>query len=292
MSAGVDADDDGTRHSLGRILVIEGSREWGQTVSDVLRFEGFETVACNAGAEAKAQIGHVHPELVLMAAEVTDVPASDLCSWIRARSAVPIVVVAQSRPVDAVLILDLGADVVLTEPIGRNELLARVRAILRRRPAPHRDSDVVIHGDASLSRADHTLHLLNGSLRLEGRELALVEALMRNGAKVTARSALQALLCISGPELDCYVRRLRQRLELVEDWRRIVSERGVGYRLLERRPKGAPPRRGGEPQDPAAARAAARAEASAGYVDPTGAELADHRAAPSGGDDAVIVAAP
>lgn len=235
MSAGVDARVDGTRHDLGRIFVIGGPWDWRRTVSEILGAEGFETDACDSGTGAKALFGTFHPELVIMAAELDDEPAVDLCSWIRARSSVPVVVVAQSRHFDGVHILDLGADLVLNEPIGQSELLARLRAILRRRP-PALRPDVVIHGDARLNRAEQTLHLQDGSIRLEGRVLALVEALMRNGAKVTSRGSLQALLCVSGAELDGYVRRLRQRLEQVEDWRRIVSERGVGFRLLERRP--------------------------------------------------------
>lgn len=264
MSGGVDALVGSSRHHLGRIFVIEGPGEWHRTVGDDLRFEGFEIVACDSGAQAKALLDHLDPELVMMAAELADVPAEDLCGWIRSRSAVPVVVVAQDRHFDAVRILDLGADLVLREPVRRSELVARLRAILRRSPAAQRfDGDVVTHGDARLSRADQTLHLCNGAVRLEGRELALVEALMRNGARVTARSSLQALLCVSGAELDGYVRRLRQRLELVEDWRRVVSERGVGFRLLERRPEQPPLRRVGAHDDPTGAGAAASAGARA-----------------------------
>lgn len=236
--AGVPAE--GPRYDFGRIFVVDGPWDWRQTVSHTLRSEGFETVACHSGAQAKALFGAFHPELVMLAAEIADVPAAELCSWIRTLSAVPVVVVAQSRHFDAVRILELGADLVLREPIGRNELLAGLRAILRRSPPAMRFGDVVTHGDLRLNRADHTLHLEDGTVLLEGRELELVEALMRNGAKVTGRSALQAQLCVSGAGLDGCVRRLRQRLELVENWRRIVSERGVGFRLLERRPAPTP----------------------------------------------------
>lgn len=249
MGGGVDARVDGTRHDLGRIVVVGGPPEWRRAVNEILGSAGFETDTCDSGTGAKALFGTFHPELVIMAAELTDEPAVDLCRWVRARSSVPVVVVAQSRHFDAVHILDLGADLVLKEPIGQNELLARLRATLRRRP-PALRPDIVIHGDARLHRAEQTLYLQDGSIRLEGRELALVEALMRNGAKVTSRGSLQALLCVNGAELDRYVRRLRQRLEQIEDWRRIVSERGVGFRLLERRPARPPLHRLDQHDDP------------------------------------------
>ena len=230
------------QHGIARILVVEGPWRRGQLVSYSLRSEGFETAACDSGVQAKADFAPFQPELVIMAGELADIPAVALCAWIRARSAVPIVVVAQTNNFDAVRILDQGADLVLREPIGPSELLARVRAVLRRTLPRFRVGDTVVRfGDMKLDRGDRVLVLQGVSLLLDGPEFSLIETLMLSGGRVAPRSLLRGNLRVGNSELDGYVRRLRHRIEDVEGWRRIVSERAVGLRLLEQRPtRGAP----------------------------------------------------
>lgn len=225
------------RSDLGRILVVDGPPEWQQLLSETLRSEGFETLVCDSGGQAKVLVGVFHPEVVVMAADQADIPAAELCSWIRSRSAVPIVVISQRRDFDAASVLDLGADLVLREPVGRSELPARLRAVLRRTSlSPAHEETVITFGSLVLDRGERAVHLHGIELPLEGREFSLMEALVLGRGRVVSRGRLQALLRVGSAELDGYVRRLRQRVEDVEGWRRIISERGIGLRLLERRP--------------------------------------------------------
>ena len=234
-----DLDRAPSRYDLGRVLVIDDRPESRHFIARCLGAEGFEAAACESGGDVTTVFGSLEPDLVVMAAELDHTPAGQLCMWIRARSGVPIVVAAEVRNHDAVDVLDLGADVIVRTPISERELVARVRAVLRRNPPRWRSGDEVVgFGGMKLDRVARVLHLEERSLQLDGRDFVLMELLVLGAGTVTPRRTLEAVLGVTGAELDTYVRRLRARIEAIEGWRRIVSERSVGLRLLEERPYG------------------------------------------------------
>ncbi len=219
---------------LGHVLLLNQSWEEQATIETGLDAEGFQTTTGGTSVELLDRLARSEPDIVIIGTALADTDTRTLCALIRARSGVPVIALVEKGSVDAVELLDLGADVTMVEPVSPFELLARVRALLRRTP-PRSSSDdqVLSFGDMELDRSSGVLSMATGSIHLEGREFTLMETLMLGGERVTSRRRLQAVLAVEGADLDGQVRRLRQRVEAIEGWRRIVSEHGLGFRLLE-----------------------------------------------------------
>ena len=234
----------GREYGLGRVMIVDGHADWTPSVQAWLSSAGFEALACGPGDHARATFDERRPDLVVLSASLDDGSSPiALCAWVRSRSDVPIVVATSSRPLvlDRAHVLDSGADMVVDLPVGQHELVARLRALLRRTPPRLEDKAAVLrYGSLELDRERRVL--LAGcvdeqvELRLDGREYEVMEALTLGGSKVTNRRVLRVALGVSDSELDGTVRRLRERLEAVEGWRRVVTQRGVGFRLLDAKP--------------------------------------------------------
>ncbi|MBI1844449.1 MAG: response regulator transcription factor [Actinobacteria bacterium] len=219
---------------LGHVLLLNQSWEAQATIETGLETEGFQTTAGGTSVELLDRLARSEPDIVIIGTALADTDTRTLCALIRARSGVPVIALVEKGSVDAVELLDLGADVTMVEPVSPFELLARVRALLRRTPPRSSSGEQVLaFGDMKLDRSSGVLSMATGSVHLEGREFTLMETLMLGGERVTSRRRLQAVLAVEGADLDGQVRRLRQRVEAIEGWRRIVSEHGLGFRLLE-----------------------------------------------------------
>ncbi len=225
------------QRGLGQVLLFNNPTQQLQTMEVWLNTEGFQTTVCMSGADIEMQLSQHHPDLVIMGTDFTDMEALTLCTSIRAWGGVPIMALVSTEDVDSVKLLELGADVVIIEPILQFEFLARVRALLRRTPPRSTSGNKILSfGGMRLDREHQVLHIETESIQLEGRELLLMEALMLSGTRVISRRKLEASLALRSQDLDGYIRRLRQRVEEIEGWRRIVNEHGLGLRLLDRSP--------------------------------------------------------
>jgi two-component system KDP operon response regulator KdpE len=223
-----------------RILVAEDEVALRDFITRNLRARGFEVVEAGNGLEAMAQWEREQPHLLILDIMMPHMDGLEVCRRVREHSAVPIIVLtALDAESDKVAALDLGADDYLTKPFGVEELLARVRAVLRRAqwdsvpPA----SGIKRYGKLEIDLPGHVVRLRGEEVRLTPTEFALLEQLVTNADKLlTHRILLQK---VWGPEyggeaeyLRVYINRLRQKLE--SDPARpqlLLTEPGVGYRF-------------------------------------------------------------
>lgn len=231
--------------SFGKILVIGGDEESPAAMGDLLRDEGFEVNQNCSPQEVQEKFNLMRPDLVIINAEGVSIATSDdektnevvsLCTWIRSRTHVPMIV-THIAGFEMVSAHEAGADLVLKVPIGPSEFVARVRALLRRTPPRSCNGDLILSfGGLKLDRGSRILFLEGGKIQLGDQSFVLVEELMLNREKVTRYKVLKTLLSIGDSDLDSCTRRVRKRMEEIEGWRRLVSVRGLGLRLLEDRP--------------------------------------------------------
>ncbi|MBI4310899.1 MAG: response regulator transcription factor [Chloroflexi bacterium] len=222
-----------------RVLVVDDEPETVRYVSANLKARGFEIVAASDGTEALKQAEEQVVDLILLDLTMPGPDGFEVCRRIRETSDVPIIVLsARGREQDKVKALDMGADDYMTKPFGIDELLARVRAALRRTRAE--GSGAVAPLEAFGLRIDFSARqvVLNGrELKLTPTEYSLLAMLARNAGKVLTHRVL--LNAVWGPEygqeseyLWAYIRRLRKKLEPDEEQPQfIITEPGVGYRF-------------------------------------------------------------
>ena len=231
-----------------RILLAEDEVALRDFVSRNLRVRGFEVLEASNGLEAMALWEREDPHLLILDIMMPRMDGLEVCRRVREHSAVPIIVLtALDAESDKVTALDLGADDYLTKPFGVEELLARVRAVLRRTqwevmpPA----GGIKQFGDLEIDLSGHIVRLRGAEVRLSPTEFALLKQLITNAGKVlTHRMLLQS---IWGPEyggeaeyLRVYINRLRQKLEPdPANPRYLLTEPGVGYRFVAPESEGA-----------------------------------------------------
>lgn len=224
-----------------RILLAEDEAALCDFVSRNLRARGFEVYEASNGLEAIALWEREDPHLLILDIMMPRMDGLEVCRRVREHSAVPIIVLtALDAESDKVTALDLGADDYLTKPFGVEELLARVRAVLRRTgwegvpPA----GGIKQFGDLEIDLEGHVVRLQGTEVRLSPTEFSVLKQLITNAGKVlTHRMLLQS---IWGPEyggeaeyLRVYINRLRQKLEPdPASPRYLLTEPGVGYRFV------------------------------------------------------------
>jgi two-component system KDP operon response regulator KdpE len=223
-----------------RILLAEDEVALRDFVRRNLRARGYDVLEASNGLEALAVWEREDPHLLILDIMMPRMDGLEVCRRVREHSAVPIIVLtaldAESEKVTA---LDLGADDYLTKPFGVEELLARVRAVLRRTQweAIPLAGGIKQFGDLEIDLAGHIVRLRGVEVRLSQTEFALLEQLITNAGKVLPRRML--LQRIWGPEyggeaeyLRVYINRLRQKLEPDPAHPRyFLTEPGVGYRF-------------------------------------------------------------
>lgn len=222
------------------ILVVDDEQSYRDALSVALQREGFIVETAADGAEAILRFEASKPALVLLDVMLPKMSGVDVCREIRARSRVPIIMVtARNAEIDAVVGLEVGADDYVTKPFRLRELIARVRAALRRVPITdegREHPDVLEVGDVRLDAARHEVYVRGEPVPLPLKEFELLELLLANAGRVLTRDVL--IDRVWGPNyfgdtktLDVHVKRLRSKVE--EDPAnptRIVTIRGVGYR--------------------------------------------------------------
>jgi two-component system response regulator RegX3 len=224
------------------ILVVDDEQSYRDALAIALEREGFRVEVAADGQEAIARFDDAQPSLVLLDVMLPEMSGLDVCRELRNRSRIPIIMVtARNAEIDAVVGLEIGADDYVTKPFRLRELVARVRAALRRTPAGEDDDktgyDVLDVGDVRVDVARHEVFVRGELVSLPLKEFELLELLLTNAGRVLTRDVL--IDRIWGPNyfgdtktLDVHVKRLRSKVE--EDPAhptRIVTVRGVGYRF-------------------------------------------------------------
>jgi two-component system, OmpR family, response regulator RegX3 len=222
------------------ILVVDDEQSYRDALSVALQREGFAVETAADGTEALARFDAARPALILLDIMLPQMSGVDVCRELRTRSQVPIIMVtARNAEIDAVVGLEVGADDYVTKPFRLRELVARVRAALRRAPSPDGPApavEVIEVGDVKLDAARHEVFAHDTLVPLPLKEFELLELLLLNAGRVLTRDVL--IDRIWGPNyygdtktLDVHIKRLRAKLETdPANPTRIVTVRGVGYR--------------------------------------------------------------
>jgi two-component system, OmpR family, response regulator MprA len=221
--------------SGGRVLIVEDDAEITDALRRSLRLEGYDVRTAGDGVEALDAAARFIPDLVVLDLGLPRLDGIDVCKQLRAEGDVPILILtARTETDDRVTGLDSGADDYLVKPFERQEFLARIRALLRRRPP---------RGTASMTVADLNLNpdtreVSRGarSIELTNREFELLEYLMRNERLVVSRERLLDEVWGYDPmaatnTVDVFISNLRRKLEAGGESRLLHTKRGAGYVL-------------------------------------------------------------
>jgi len=222
-----------------RVLIVEDEPDIRELVVHHLRREGYQVSAAASGEEALSQIRGAPPDLVLLDLMMPAMDGLEVCRRLRqdpATATLPIVMLtAKGDEIDRVLGLELGADDYVVKPFSPKELLARVRALLRRsRPTP--GAAPITLGALTIDPGTHTVSLDGVALPLTPKEFDLLRALVEANGRVLSREFLLDRVWgysraseIESRTVDVHIRRLR--VKLGSEGRRVLTVKGVGYRL-------------------------------------------------------------
>ena len=217
------------------MLVVEDDEEIAQTLQRSLRLDGYEVRIAGDGLDALDQAAAYHPDLVILDLGLPKLDGIEVARRLRAADDVPILMLTARDALEArVEGLDSGADDYLVKPFERQELLARLRALLRRRPP--RGSASLNVGDLSLNPDTHEVRRGTRTIELTQREFELLEYLMRNERIVVARQRLLEEVWGYDPfattnTIEVFVSNLRRKLEAGGEPRLLHTIRGAGYVL-------------------------------------------------------------
>ena len=223
---------------MTRILIIEDEDSYRDATSFMLRKEGFDVLTAADGAEGLAEFDRNGADLVLLDLMMPGIPGVEVCRQLRARGNVAIVMVtARDSEVDKVVGLELGADDYVTKPFSHRELVARIRAVLRRGQDLVLLPDVVEVNGVRVDVERHQVRVDGVDVRLALREFELLELLVRNAGRVMTRGQLIDRIWGSDyvgdtKTLDVHIKRLRSKIEQdPSNPQRLVTVRGLGYKF-------------------------------------------------------------
>ena len=224
---------------MTRVLVVEDEESFSDALSYMLRKEGFEVEVAATGPAALEEFDRTGADLVLLDLMLPGLPGTEVCRTLRQRSSVPVIMLtAKDSEVDKVVGLELGADDYVTKPFSSRELLARIRAVLRRRGEPDDLMPATLEvGPVRMDVERHVVSVGGQPIQLPLKEFELLEMLLRNAGRVLTR--MQLIDRIWGADyvgdtktLDVHVKRLRSKIEPDPGSpRHLVTVRGLGYKL-------------------------------------------------------------
>ncbi|MFI6423906.1 response regulator [Promicromonospora sp. NPDC050880] len=223
-----------------RVLVVDDDAALARALSVNLRAHGWDPTTAATGTAGLAAAATIRPDVVLLDLGLPDMPGLDVIDGLRGWSRVPIVVLsARQLGDDKVDALDAGADDYVTKPFAMNELLARLRAAVRRAAPARAEEPVVVAGELRIDLARRQVFRAGAEVRLSPTEWALLEVLVRNQGRIVGRQ--QLLDEVRGPSfsvetnyLRVYTAQLRRKLERDPSHpRHLVTVPGAGYRFEE-----------------------------------------------------------
>ncbi|NYJ04912.1 response regulator transcription factor [Petropleomorpha daqingensis] len=225
---------------MTRVLVVEDEESFSDALSYMLKREGFDTAVAATGPDALAEFDRGGADIVLLDLMLPGLSGTEVCRQLRSRSAVPIIMLtAKDSEIDKVVGLELGADDYVTKPYSARELVARIRAVLRRRgengdvPA----EPVLEAGPVRMDVERHVVVVDGEAVALPLKEFDLLELLLRNAGRVLTR--MQLIDRVWGSDyvgdtktLDVHVKRLRAKIEPdPANPQFLLTVRGLGYKL-------------------------------------------------------------
>ncbi len=224
---------------MTRVLVVEDEESFSDALSYMLRKEGFDPVVATTGPEALAEFDRGGADIVLLDLMLPGLPGTEVCRQMRSRSGVPIIMLtAKDSEVDKVVGLELGADDYVTKPYSARELVARIRAVLRRRGDVEAPVESALEaGPVRMDVDRHVVSVDGEPVALPLKEFDLLELLLRNAGRVLTR--VQLIDRVWGSDyvgdtktLDVHVKRLRAKIEPdPANPKYLVTVRGLGYKL-------------------------------------------------------------
>ncbi len=226
-----------------RVLIVEDDRDIAQLIERYLEKAGFTTERAASGREAIQAVATKPPDLMVLDLMLPEVDGLEVCRRVRAdeRSAwLPIIMLtARAEESERIVGLELGADDYLAKPFSPNELVARVRALLRRAQRRPSAARTLTYGPVAIDTERHVVTLGDRAITLTAKEFLLLEYLLQHRGRVLSRDVL--LTDVWGYRytggtrtVDVHVRRLREKLPLLVD--SLVTVKQFGYKLVEPAP--------------------------------------------------------
>ncbi|MEP6478625.1 MAG: response regulator transcription factor [Rhodoglobus sp.] len=224
---------------MTRILIVEDESSLSEPLAYLLEREGYETKIAADGPSAIVEFDRKGADLVLLDLMLPGLPGTEVCRELRTRSTVPIIMLtAKDSEVDIVVGLELGADDYVTKPYSTRELLARIRAVLRRRIETDDEGESVLEaGDVRMDLERHTVSVDGKQTAMPLKEFELLEMFLRNSGRVLTRG--QLIDRVWGADyfgdtktLDVHIKRIRSKIEKEpSEPIMLVTVRGLGYRF-------------------------------------------------------------
>jgi two-component system response regulator RegX3 len=223
---------------MTKILVVEDEDSFSDALSFLLGKEGFEVSVAEDGVKALQLFERDGADLVLLDLMLPGLSGTEVCRQLRMKSSVPIIMLtAKDTEVDKVVGLELGADDYVTKPYSSRELIARIRAVLRRQQEPEQSSNLLTVGPVRMDIERHIVTVNNVQVALPLKEFELLEFLMRNSGRVLTRT--QLIDRVWGNDyvgdtktLDVHIKRLRSKIEKdPANPEFILTVRGLGYKF-------------------------------------------------------------
>ena len=224
---------------MTRVLVVEDEDSISEPLAYMLRKEGFEVAVATDGPAGLQSFDRDGADLVLLDLMLPGLSGTEVCRELRTRSAVPVIMLtARDSEVDKVVGLELGADDYVTKPFSHRELVARIRAVLRRQgPAPDEEGTALEAGPVRMDVDRHLVTVGAAAVQLPLKEFDLLELLLRNAGRVLTRAQLIDRVWGSDyvgdtKTLDVHVKRLRAKIEPDPAHPQyLLTVRGLGYKL-------------------------------------------------------------
>jgi two-component system, OmpR family, response regulator RegX3 len=224
---------------MTRVLVVEDEESFSDALSYMLRREGYEVEVAATGPDALTAFDRSGADMVLLDMMLPGLSGTEVCRSLRAKSQVPIIIVtARDAEVDKVVGLELGADDYVTKPFSSRELVARIRAVLRRGAEPDELMTTTVQaGPVRMDVERHVVSVDGTQIAIPLKEFDLLELLLRNAGRVLTRG--QLIDRVWGADyvgdtktLDVHVKRLRSKIEPdPANPKYLVTVRGLGYKF-------------------------------------------------------------
>ena len=222
--------------NLGKVLIVDDDTNIAEVINMYLQSSGYDTKVVNDGKVAEDIFGEYKPDLVLLDVMLPNIDGVDVLKWIRKESTTPVIMLtAKGDTFDKVLALELGADDYVVKPFEPKELLARVKAVMRRYTVDTTSKEVLHYSDLVIDANSYNVVYKGKEIKMPPKEFELVYYLACNKNKVFTR---EQLLCeVWGYDypgdsrtVDVHVKRLREKLAGGENWQ-IETVWGVGYKF-------------------------------------------------------------